>query len=141
MPVYRPSPAIGLASLCLLLLSAHAGAGAPSRASGVAKPLPGDARRGAVLYQAKCGACHSLDANRVGPAHRGVFGRRVGMVPGFNYSPALKKSGLVWNPANLDRWLSNPVAMVPGTRMGIRVPSAQERADIIVYLRNPSVVR
>ncbi|MGH6780656.1 MAG: c-type cytochrome [Sphingomonadaceae bacterium] len=96
----------------------------------------GDIGRGATLYQAKCGACHSLDANRIGPAHRGVFGRRAGAAPGFAYSPALRASGIVWNAATLDRWLTNPTAMVPGTRMGIRLSTGQERTDIIAYLKN-----
>ena len=51
----------------------------------------GDAERGEDLYERRCFACHSLDANRVGPAHRGVFGRKAGTVPVYNYYPALKR--------------------------------------------------
>ncbi|API60955.1 cytochrome c family protein [Tardibacter chloracetimidivorans] len=109
--------------------AAFAGAGLPR----------GDAVRGVDLYQAKCGACHSLDSNRVGPAHRGVVGRRAGRVADFRYSKALSASHIVWTPANLDRWLRAPTVMVPGTMMGFRVSSPQERADIIAYLaQNPS---
>jgi len=98
-------------------------------------PPPGNSIRGADLYEAKCGACHSLDANRIGPKHRGVFGRKSGAVPGFNYSPALKKMNVVWNAQTLDRWLQNPTAMARGTAMGYRLTVAQERADVIAFLR------
>lgn len=98
------------------------------------RPPHGDAARGADLYRAKCGACHSLDSNRVGPAHRGVAGRRAGSAPGFRYSKALASSRIVWTPANLDRWLTAPTLMVPGTSMGFRLGSPQDRADVIAYL-------
>ena len=102
-------------------------------------PVPrapaGDLARGESLYQSRCGACHSLDANRIGPAHRGVIGRRAATAPGFHYSTALAARSFVWNERNLDQWLQNPTAFVPGTSMGVRVPAAQDRADIIAYLR------
>lgn len=100
-----------------------------------AAPRPGDPHRGAAIYEARCSACHSLDANRIGPSHRGVFGRRAGTVPNFTYSPALKASGIVWTAPNLDRWLAGPTKMAPGVAMGVRVASPQDRADIIAYLR------
>ncbi len=95
----------------------------------------GDAVNGKTLYQARCVACHSADYNGVGPAHRGVFGRIAGKVPGFSYSPALKASGLVWSESSLDRWLSDPEKLVPGQRMGFSVLDAQERADLIAFLK------
>lgn len=98
----------------------------------------GDAERGATLYQQRCGACHSLDANRVGPKHRGVYGRQPATVPGFQYSAALQRLKAAWDAETLDRWLTNPTAMAPGTAMGIRVPQEQDRADIIAYLRSPA---
>lgn len=98
--------------------------------------LDGDAARGAQLYKRVCAACHSFDANRIGPMHRGVVGRLVASVDGFRYSPALSARGFVWDEATLDKWLENPTALVPGTAMGIRVRSAQDRADIIAYLRD-----
>jgi cytochrome c len=90
------------------------------------------------VYEEKCGGCHSLDVNRIGPMHRGVYGRRSGTVPGFNYTPALRKLRVVWNANTLDRWLQNPAAMAPGTAMGIQVPSAQDRAEVIAYLKQES---
>lgn len=95
----------------------------------------GDPGRGAELYEARCTGCHSLDANRIGPLHRGVVGRKAGSVKDFAYSAALSRSKLTWSEANLDRWLANPEAVVPGQKMGYSVAEAADRADIIAYLR------
>ena len=97
----------------------------------------GDAQRGKALYDSRCTACHSVDHSRIGPAHRGVFGRRAGRVAGFDYSPALRRSHVVWNAKSLDRWLTNPELFIPGQKMGYSVPDAQGRADIIAFLESP----
>jgi cytochrome c len=107
----------------------------------LAAPPSGNPSRGAAFYESHCGACHSLDANRVGPMHRGVVGRKAGSVAGFHYTHALAVSGIVWTADALDRWLTNPQAMVPGTAMGLRVASPQDRADVIAYLRQQAVAR
>lgn len=99
-----------------------------------AAPPSGDAAHGKVLYQA-CGACHSVDENDLGPKHRGVVGRPAGSIEDYAYSAALKQSGLTWDEASLDRWLSNPSALVPGTKMFFKIDDAQSRADIIAYLK------
>jgi cytochrome c len=104
-------------------------------------PPPGNSIRGADIYENKCGACHSLDTNRIGPKHRGVFGRKSASVPGFRYSAALKKLNVVWNVQTLDRWLQNPGAMARGTAMGYRLMVAQDRADVIAYLKQQSSQR
>jgi cytochrome c len=96
--------------------------------------LTGEAGRGQALYQA-CAASQSLDENDLGPRHRGVVGRRAGSVADYAYSPALKSSGLTWDAATLDRWLTNPSALVPGTKMFFQVAEAQNRADIIAFLK------
>jgi cytochrome c len=101
----------------------------------------GDADAGRVLYQARCAACHSLDYNGVGPAHRGVFGRPAAKATGFAYSDALKSSHIVWTEQTLDRWLADPEKTAPGQRMGINVPDAQERADLIAYLKRDASAR
>jgi len=99
-----------------------------------AAPAPaGDPEHGKIVYQA-CMACHSLDDDDVGPRHRGVIGRPAGSVEGYAYSPALRRSGLTWDAATLDRWLTNPQALVPGAKMFFRLPSARDRADVIAYL-------
>lgn len=100
----------------------------------------GDAAVGQALYKAHCAACHSLDYNGVGPAHRGIFGRPAAQVPGFAYSEALKSSHLVWNEASLERWLADPEKVAPGQRMGINVPDAKDRSDLIAYLKQAAAV-
>jgi len=94
----------------------------------------GEAARGAQVYEARCAGCHSVQADRVGPRHAGVVGRQAGSVPGFAYSPALQKSRITWDATTLNRWLSNPEALVPGQRMGYRLGDADQRADVIAYL-------
>jgi cytochrome c len=94
-----------------------------------------DAVRGKQLYESRCGACHSIDDNRAGPAHKGVFGRKAGLAKGFDYSSALKASKVVWNEKTLDRWLANPEKLIPGQKMGFSVPDARDRADLVEFLR------
>jgi cytochrome c len=101
----------------------------------------GDADAGRVLYQARCSACHSLDYNGVGPAHRGVFGRAAAQAPGFAYSDALKASRQVWNEESLDRWLADPEKVAPGQRMGVSVPEAKDRSDLIAYLKKAAAAK
>lgn len=96
----------------------------------------GDAKNGKLLYASRCIACHSIDANLAGPAHRGVFGRKAGSVIDFDYSPALKKSTVIWNEKTLDKWLTNPEKFVPGQQMGYSVSDAKDRKDLIAYLKS-----
>ena len=111
-----------------------AGASLTSATAFAATTVKGDPIRGKALYQG-CESCHSIDANDVGPKHRGVVGRRAGSVTDYSYSNALKNSRLTWDDANLDRWLTNPSALVPGTKMFFKIDDAQKRADIITYLK------
>jgi cytochrome c len=97
-------------------------------------PPPGDVARGMALYQQRCTACHAVDSNKIGPAHRGVVGRRVGSLPGYKYSDELARSRLRWTPQTLNAWLEDPEQLVPGQRMGFQVESAVERADLVAYL-------
>lgn len=100
-----------------------------------------DADPGAGLYEDVCGGCHAMDADRIGPRHRGVVGRRAGSISGFPYSSALAKSHVVWTPQALDRWLSDPEAVVPGQRMNFRVGDPTVRSAIIGYLARQRPVR
>lgn len=93
-----------------------------------------DAKVGKSLYDAKCSACHSIDANRTGPLHRGVIDRPVASVPGFDYSPVLKRLGGVWTTERLDLWLQNPQAVAPGSAMYFTVDDPVQRRQIIAYL-------
>ena len=94
----------------------------------------GDAKRGEQLY-ARCAACHALAYDRVGPRHCALMGRRAGSIESFDYSAAMKKSGIVWNAKTLDRFLAAPMQRIPGTTMTYAgVTDAKERADLIAYL-------
>jgi cytochrome c len=94
-----------------------------------------DAAHGKELYEARCGACHSPETNRVGPRHTGIFGRKAGGVAGYSYSTALKNSKVIWNDKTLDQWLQSPAKFIPGTKMFFTVNQPQDRADIIAYLK------
>lgn len=94
----------------------------------------GNAARGQILYQG-CQDCHSIDKNDVGPMHKGVVGRISGTVAGYNYSPALRNAKILWTAENLDKWLTDPQQLVPGTKMFYEVESPQDRADLIAFLK------
>jgi cytochrome c len=100
----------------------------------------GDAARGEVRFQ-DCAACHKLapGANNVGPSLHGIFTRKAGELADFRYSPAMKRSGIVWTPETLEQFIADPQAMVPGNRMPFAgIASAGDRADLIVYLTKAS---
>ena len=97
-------------------------------------PSPSDVAAGKEIYE-RCGACHSLERDRVGPRHCGLFGRRAGSVPGFVYSDAMRNSGIVWNRQTLDAFLADPLGTVPGTFMtyaGVQDP--KERTQLLAFL-------
>lgn len=86
---------------------------------------------------AACTACHSFEAgkNGFGPSLFAVGGRKAASLPGYAYSDALKASGLTWDAATLDRWLSGPQKLVPGTRMPYAgIADAQRRAEVVAWL-------
>jgi cytochrome c len=119
-----------------LILGALAAGTLAAAATALAANLPtGDPTRGKALYQG-CAACHSIDENDLGPRHRGVVGRPAGSIADYNYSQALKNSGLTWDEATLDRWLTNPSELVPGTKMFFKLDDAQSRSDVIAYLKD-----
>jgi cytochrome c len=100
----------------------------------------GDAARGEARFQ-DCAACHKLDAdaNNVGPSLHGIFSRKAGELADFRYSPAMKRSGIVWTPETLGQFIADPQAMVPGNRMPFAgLASASDRADLIAYLTKAS---
>ena len=97
-------------------------------------PAAGDVAKGQALYQARCTACHAVDSNKTGPAHRCVMGRRVGSLKGYKYSDEMAQSRLRWTPQTLNAWLQDPEDLVAGQRMGFQVDDAQERADLIAWL-------
>jgi cytochrome c len=99
--------------------------------------LAADPAAGGKIFKAQCGICHAVAAgeNRIGPTLFGVVGRPAGSVPGFNYTADHKKLGIAWDAATLDKYLTNPRAMVPDTSMvyaGLKDDA--ERADLVAYL-------
>jgi cytochrome c len=128
--------ALAVAAGLAAAVGAPALAAAGAEASG-ARPgatARGDPANGERIY-GRCLACHALQYDRTGPRHCGLLGRKAGSVPGFDYSEAMKRSGIVWNAATLDRFLADPLGTVPGTTMGYAgIADARERADLIAYL-------
>lgn len=113
-------------------------AAAPLLALALPSPAPANpaAPNGEQLFKQRCQACHQVAAGRpaaTGPNLAGVVGRKAASTT-FNYSPALKGSKLVWTSSNLDRYLTAPTRMVPGTSMVINVANPAQRAAIIQYL-------
>lgn len=97
-----------------------------------------DLHRGQLLSLA-CQACHTLEAGAgdgaKGPNLNGIFGRRAAQESGFDYSDALRHSGIVWTPQELDKWLAKPSDFVAGTKMTFDgYQSASDRRDLIAYL-------
>jgi cytochrome c len=110
-------------------------------AAGVlAMPLPayaqGDAAAGEKLF-AHCAPCHSTKPgeNKFGPSLAGVFGRKSGTEPGYNYSSAMKGANVTWDEKTLDEYLQGPGKFVKGTKMVYFVPDEKDRKDIIAYLK------
>jgi cytochrome c len=107
--------------------------------AGPAAAAEPDRINGRLLF-ARCGICHALTADKAdgkkGPHLAGLFGRKAGSVPGFNYSLAMRAKGVVWSETTLDVYLTKPKAYVPGTTMiygGLRRRS--DRRDLIAYLK------
>ena len=93
---------------------------------------------GKELYEKRCGGCHAMDRDKEGPRLGGVYGRAAAMVPTFDYSAALKKSKITWNEETLEKWLADPDKLVPDNDMPFHVQNADERHDIIAYLKQTS---
>jgi cytochrome c2 len=104
----------------------------------LAQPPVGDVARGQALFQDRCSQCHVLGGQGMGPDLTGVVGRKAGSAPNFSYTPALTASGLTWTPASLDRFLTDPRALVPGTAMRVKLIDPARRADVIAYLASLS---
>ncbi len=98
----------------------------------------GDVKKGKKVFR-KCKACHAVGTkakNKVGPQLNGVVGREAGSVKGYKYSKAMLDSGLVWDEANLDKYLTKPKDLVKGTKMifaGLK--KEKQRQNLIAYLK------
>jgi cytochrome c len=116
------------AAIFLLLLIAVV-----SRSPGAVGTDPGV---GKDLFARRCSGCHATDSTKEGPRLRGVIGRKAGSVAGFQYSDALRDSGITWTEELVTRWLANPDALVKDNDMEFRVTNADERAALVAYLKS-----
>jgi cytochrome c len=96
------------------------------------------AGRGKLLFL-RCASCHDIStvaSAKTGPNLYHVFGRKSASLAGYSYSPAMQNAHLVWDAPTLDRWLTNPASVVPGTAMAFPgFSSAQDRQAVIAYLK------
>lgn len=115
------------ASLLLLLLGLHLGAHAT------------DPNNGQRLFAARCSSCHAIGpsaSNGFGPQLNGLFGRRAGSVPGYAFSPAMKRANIVWSDKTLAAFLDDPDDFVPGTKMRFwGMSNAKQVGDLLAFLR------
>lgn len=103
----------------------------------------GDPARGAKVFQSQCATCHEIGvdaANKTGPVLNGVYGRRAGSVPGFEYSRSMHRmgdDGLAWTLNTLDPYIANPKALVSGTKMAYKgLKENAARHDLLAFLRD-----
>jgi cytochrome c len=97
----------------------------------------GDAAAGEKLF-VKCKTCHTLEAgkNKVGPSLAGLMGRPAASVADFNYSDAMKASGITWDESTLGEYLADPKGKVPGNKMVFPgMKKDEDRANLIAYLK------
>lgn len=107
----------------------------PARAAEAKAP---DLARGERLFK-KCVHCHTVNRkgrHRIGPNLHGLFGRKAGTIPGFDFSPAWRKADFVWTEKTLDTYLRNPRQTIPNNLMqfdGLNRP--EDRAALIAYMK------
>ncbi|CAD6193662.1 unnamed protein product [Caenorhabditis auriculariae] len=106
--------------------------------SGSSEAIPeGDYEKGKKVFKQRCAQCHVIDSlqTKTGPTLNGVVGRTSGTVAGFDYSPANKTKGVVWERQTLFEYLADPKKYIPGTKMVFAgLKKANERADLIKYI-------
>jgi len=130
MTMLRATHAIALGLLGTVCLATMADAQLPLPA---AKPPDG-----ATLFRQQCATCHTsneTDPIRQGPPLFKVIGRRAGSVEGFKYSPGFAEADVVWDESSIDKWITNPQAMISSAVMAYRQPKPEIRAAIISYLK------
>jgi cytochrome c len=110
-----------------------------SASAPASQEFSGDVERGARIFRVKCGMCHTFHKhgmNRSGPNLFGIMNRPAGSARRYGYTAANANSGIVWTPAALFKFLANPRAMIPGTKMVFRgLRSPQDRCDVIAFLQ------
>jgi cytochrome c len=115
----------------------------PEQAKAIVATLPApynaaDLDNGKLKF-AICRSCHTTaqgGPNMTGPNLYGVFGRKAGSLDGFSYSDGLKATGIVWDAAHIDTWITDPRAVVPTTKMTyFGLKDAKDRVDVVAYLK------
>lgn len=96
----------------------------------------GDPTAGEKIFATHCAVCHATTPgeNKIGPALTGIVGSKSGMVPGFDFSAAMKDANVTWDDANLDKLLANPAGFVHGTKMFVNLPNETDRQNVTAYL-------
>lgn len=115
-----------MASAAILLVSAACADGNPEK--------------GAAVFDQQCGVCHSLEKgyNKVGPSLYGLVGRSAGSIPDFAYSDALRTSAVIWTTEQLDKYIANPKATIPGVKMPYPgLADERARMDLITFFSMP----
>src|ERR1700760_4777132 len=101
--------------------------------------LGADANAGKSTFHQQCALCHSAEpgdnGGAQGPNLNGVFGRPAATDPQFGYTKALRASHLTWDAATLDRFLTSPTTVVPGSAMVVAIPKDADRANVIEYFQ------
>lgn len=130
-----------LALVALTLLTA-CGEPEPSSSNGAKTaglPEAGTPEHDGRLSFGQCAVCHSYNEgqnHRVGPNLFNIYGVEAGKAEGFNYTTAMRESGIVWNDENLDAFMENPQIYVRGNRMAyMGEHDPQTRANIIAFLK------
>jgi cytochrome c len=98
----------------------------------------GNAARGERVFNQQCKTCHSLEEgpSLTGPTLHGMFGRKAGTAPGFEFSEAMIKSGIVWDETTLAEYTRDPKAKVADTKMVFNgLKQAGQLADLVAYLK------
>lgn len=100
--------------------------------------IAADSHQGEIVFKQNCAICHTPvkgAPSGVGPRLYGVVGRRAGTLPGYNYSQAMKHSGLTWTPKELNLYIDDPQKVVPGNKMPFAgLHNHEQREDVIAYL-------
>lgn len=105
---------------------------------GLAQPSSSDPLDGTKLFRTQCSTCHTLKASepkRQGPNLEHVYGRKIGAVEDYKYTPGYRESNETWTAENLDKYLTNPSAIFPGSTMAYRQNKPEVRKAIIEYLK------
>ena len=106
----------------------------------LAQGEPADTDDGLLAFNNACRTCHTMKEgdNRQGPSLAGIFGRKAGSLPGFNYSPSMKQSGITWDEATLDKFIADPEQVVHGSTMKPYggITDAAQRKTIVDFLKS-----